>query len=424
MKVTRRFTIGAVAAVLVGSGLAATGIVAVATATPSPTYTACLTTLGGALYNVTTNGTPKCLGKDKTITWSQTGPQGAAGANGASVVTSTGVPSGMCTTGNTDIDVANGDVYTCAASAWGSSVGSIEGPEGPAGSGGGTQCAVTDETTPFTPTATLTDLQTAINDATSGDTLDITGECIGNFTINNGTLTLMGIPSAELNADGSGTVLTVASGAVVTLADLLITGGNSASSTSGGGVYNDGTLTLNGDSQVDNNTGFVGAGINNDGTLTLNGDSQVDNNLSPPTLGAGGGGIFNEGTLTLNGSSQVDGNNTGYGGGIVDYSGTLTLNGSSQVDNNTASTQGGGIYDAIGTVILNNASQVDNNNASVSGGGVAGSGGSAFTLNNDSQVDYNTVPAGDSGGGINSGGTLNGAVSGTNVTGNSPDNID
>lgn len=42
---------------------------------------------GHALYNVATNGTLKCRSRDTTITWNQTGPQGAqqgmTGAPGA-----------------------------------------------------------------------------------------------------------------------------------------------------------------------------------------------------------------------------------------------------------------------------------------------------------------------------------------------------
>lgn len=65
-----------------------------------------------------------------------TGPPGPAGANGSSVVTSSGAPTTGCTTGNTDVDLANGEVYTCTASVWVDSGSSIEGPAGPAGATG------------------------------------------------------------------------------------------------------------------------------------------------------------------------------------------------------------------------------------------------------------------------------------------------
>jgi Collagen triple helix repeat (20 copies) len=67
------------------------------------------------------------------------GPTGSAGANGSSIVTSPGAPSGACTTGDSDIDLANGEVYTCTALAWtdtGSSIQGSQGPQGPQGPSG------------------------------------------------------------------------------------------------------------------------------------------------------------------------------------------------------------------------------------------------------------------------------------------------
>lgn len=80
-----RYLLSATIAVpaLLAGGLLGSGI-AIATESNSVTYSACLSTLGGALYNVTSQGTPHCLGKDKVITWNQTGPQGPQGPTGAS----------------------------------------------------------------------------------------------------------------------------------------------------------------------------------------------------------------------------------------------------------------------------------------------------------------------------------------------------
>ena len=46
------------------------------------------------------------------------GTNGTNGTDGSSVRTSAGVPTGSCTTGDTDIDLANGEVYSCESSAW------------------------------------------------------------------------------------------------------------------------------------------------------------------------------------------------------------------------------------------------------------------------------------------------------------------
>ena len=77
---------------LVGGALVATGV-ATAT-TPTTTYYACLSTTGGLLYNVNSAGVPKCLGKDLTISWSQTGPAGTNGTNGNTILNGTTLPTG------------------------------------------------------------------------------------------------------------------------------------------------------------------------------------------------------------------------------------------------------------------------------------------------------------------------------------------
>jgi predicted outer membrane repeat protein len=220
--------------------------------------------------------------------------------------------------------------------------------------------------------ATYTDLQTALNDATSGDTLQITGECTGNFSTGT-NLTFMGMPNAVLNGNNSGTVLSVGSGASVTITNLLITDGDS------GGIDNSGTVTLNGNTQVDNNTtSYFSGGIwNHSGaTLILNDNAQVNNNSAPQ-----GAGIYNQGTLTLDDDAQVDGNTGGQGGGIYNNSGTVTLNGNAQVDHNSAtayfapsSDEGGGIWNGA-TVNMTGNAQVEGNTASASGGAIFGGGG-------------------------------------------------
>jgi len=79
------------------------------------------------------------------VTWNQTGPagqngtngtagtagtNGTNGTNGSSVVTSTGVPASACNPGDTDVDLATGEVYTCVAGG-----GSIGGDGSGAGAG-------------------------------------------------------------------------------------------------------------------------------------------------------------------------------------------------------------------------------------------------------------------------------------------------
>jgi Collagen triple helix repeat (20 copies) len=64
------------------------------------------------------------------------GTNGTDGANGASVLTSDGVPSGSCTSGDTDIDLSNGEVYSCVSTEWTDSDYSLQGPAGTNGTNG------------------------------------------------------------------------------------------------------------------------------------------------------------------------------------------------------------------------------------------------------------------------------------------------
>jgi hypothetical protein len=119
-------------------------------------------------------------------------------------------------------------------------------------------------------------------------------------------------------------------------------GGNSAV---GGGIYNDGLMTLSG-STVSGNTG---ACIFNDnlGNLTIQSQSSVVNNT---------GFIENYGEMTFSGST-VSGNSASLNGACIYNAGVMTLSGSTVSGNS-----GGGIYnqkDAYLT-IESQSSVVDN----------------------------------------------------------------
>jgi hypothetical protein len=113
MKLTKRIAVAAMVAF--AAGLAAAGV-ATATTTPrATTYTACVTT-GGQLYKVTVNGTPKCSGSDRTITWNAMGPRGYTGPIGPRGKQGPAGPVGPTgTTGYaTTVIVSNGDSGTAS----------------------------------------------------------------------------------------------------------------------------------------------------------------------------------------------------------------------------------------------------------------------------------------------------------------------
>ena len=230
-------------------------------------------------------------------------------------------------------------------------------------------------------------LQAAVDAAMAGDTLKVGGICYGDTTISK-NLTIVGGWVATLNGENNastpGHVVTVPFGVHVTLSGLTITGGYAEE---GGGIYNDGSLTLN-HSPVTGNQAYWGGGILDEaGSVTLNNSTISDN------TGTYGGGIYGEvGSLTLY-NSIISGNRAEEGGGILSFAQSLTLR-NSTVSDNTAIEGSGGLFEEEGSVTLNNSTISDNTAAE--GGGISDEYGS-LTLNN-STISGNRVA--EEGGGI------------------------
>jgi fibronectin-binding autotransporter adhesin len=136
-------------------------------------------------------------------------------------------------------------------------------------------------------------------------------------------LTIIGPSSGGITIDGGGEVpvMVVAPGATVKLDDLTIANGLKLHG-NGGGVHNNGTLTV----------------IN----CTFSGNRTSAGGIH------GGGGIYNDGTLTVTGSTFLNNSansGSGSGGGIFNAGGRLTVNKSTFSSNSAF--QGGGIFDQI-----------------------------------------------------------------------------
>ncbi|MBV9042481.1 MAG: hypothetical protein JOZ68_15870, partial [Acidimicrobiia bacterium] len=161
------------------------------------------------------------------------------------------------------------------------------------------------------PASPPNDLQTALNNATSGETIDISGTCYGHFSVPSGITNLTLVGGATLDGQNSGRVLTIPSGDSVTVRNLTIQHGSAAD---GGGIQNNGTLTLIA-STVTNNTSSTSAGgvANEGGTLTVHASTISSNHAQDGGLG---GGIINDngGTTTVN-DSTISRNTATFGGG-------------------------------------------------------------------------------------------------------------
>ena len=213
-------------------------------------------------------------------------------------------------------------------------------------------------------TADPSALISAISGAASGDTLSLAAGCTYTLSavnnsgyVFNATAGANGLPviSQNLTIEGNGATIlrsqdagtppfrilnigsseTTGGGATVTVSDLTVEGGslptlNGSCPYLGGGIYNDGNLTLADTTIVDDFACGGGGGIYSSHPLTVMDSTFVGNGSQ------GGGGIYNEADMIVE-SSTFSGNtalNAG-GGGAIDNTGQAIM-ASTIVANSTA----------------------------------------------------------------------------------------
>jgi len=205
--------------------------------------------------------------------------------------------------------------------------------------------------------------------------------------------------AVSLNGGGAVQVFDVASGGTLTLDDLTVTHGDTSGF--GGGVQNDGNVTITSSVFSDDSSGDGSGGLFNDGTATISGSTFSENS------GGFGGGIYNAGTITIT-LSTFSGNSSIEGGGGVanDAGGTATIT-DSTFSGGSSTTNGGGLYnDGTATITSSTFSSA----FAHSGGGLMNDV-SGITTVTDSTFSTNT--ANQNGGGLDNDG---GIVSLTNST--------
>jgi hypothetical protein len=241
----------------------------------------------------------------------------------------------------------------------------------------------------------------AINEANANDDTNTIRLAAGTYTLTvadnppNGlpvitsplTITGRGADTTVIERDASAPgfrLLFVAPAGTLTLKQLTLRGG--ATSSSGVGIFNRGTLTL----------------VHT--TVTAN-----------RTLTGDGGGIFNSGTLTLVHSAVTFNRGGLLGGGISTSGGTVTITHSNIASN--LATAVGGLDIRGGTVILR-ATTVMGNFAQGIGGIANGSFGSSAgtVIITESAITQNFSDNGSSPAGIGNGGTM--VITNTTVSGN------
>jgi hypothetical protein len=138
----------------------------------------------------------------------------------------------------------------------------------------------------------------------------------GGGIYNTGTLTVNGGTIGDCTATSGG-------GGIYNTGTLTVNGGTISSCTAatGGGICNTGTLTMSG-GMIGDCTAATGGGVCNTGTLAMSGGT-----ISSCTAASDGGGVYDNGSFSINGSAVVDaGSNDIYltAGTTLSIAGTLT----------------------------------------------------------------------------------------------------
>ena len=176
-----------------------------------------------------------------------------------------------------------------------------------------------------------------------------------------------GVGLTVIDGNGIDRVLHVLSGSV-TISDVTIQGGDSGVRSGGGLRVSSGTVSVSNVEFTGNNAGNNagatrnGGGIWNDGVISLT-DVVIDNNTSS----SGGGGLFNSGTAVLSGVT-ISNNNAiaGNGGGIENIGGGDLTATNVTISGNQAGNRGGGIEN-FSTMTLQNVTITENTGIDGSG---------------------------------------------------------
>lgn len=188
-------------------------------------------------------------------------------------------------------------------------------------------------------------------------------------------------------------VFSVRPGAEFAIERLTVSDGNASGST-GGGIYNEGTLSVTG-STISGNSANAAGGIDSLGTLSVTGSTVSGNSASN-----GGGGLFNyHGVLSVT-DSTISGNSASFGGGIhsnTDLTSSTTTIENSTISGNTATNRGGGFRNFTGLATIRNTTITNNTAPDGSGAGVVSTadtatrtvvGASIIAANSTTDVDY------------------------------------
>ena len=254
----------------------------------------------------------------------------------------------------------------------------------------------------------FSNIQAAIDGATEGDLISLAGEMFTeHFTVDK-SLTIRGVSSNTTilqagTSYGTATnrVMTVTEGSTVTLQNVTVRFGNAPdigfNGNSGGGIFNDGYLTIE-DSRIISNTAFYHGG----GVMSYEqGSLTITNCLIAYNQAESGGGIYSESgsVLVVANSRVIDNQVTEEGGGIDNYD-YSTLHLSNTTISGNSAFYGGGIYQDIESTLTILDSTLTDNVADAAGGGIYSNYKSQANITN---TVFISNTANETGGGAHSG---------------------
>ncbi|MFJ3882935.1 right-handed parallel beta-helix repeat-containing protein [Streptomyces sp. NPDC090077] len=233
----------------------------------------------------------------------------------------------------------------------------------------------------------------------------------GRLTLNN--LTIRDGRSASGGEGGGG--IAAETGTTLTLNSVEVSRNFAGATGPGGGIVSSGALTLR------NSTVSYNISTNNGGGIYTFGTTNISNStITGNTAKDDGGGMDTRGSLTLTGS-RITENAARFGGaGIYAYQLTGTITDTLIRGNSAAENDGGGLYNRDSTLTLERATILANRTLSsgARGGGVGNTSSATLNIRNSSVTNNFSNTA--SGGIFNDGGTVN--LTTTPVTDNYPTN--
>ncbi len=218
------------------------------------------------------------------------------------------------------------------------------------------------------------DIATGVNAQISNLTITrgtaAAGQEDGGGIRNQGNLTLQNvILTGNAAAGAGGAIASFGPTSVLNITNGLMTNNNSSGSTGGGALYTSSTTTITSSEISDNNAAFNGGGIVNSGSGSLSLiTSTVKNNHAGLT--GQGGGLYNTATASLT-RSTISNNTATDGGAVANVNFAMPTSVSlllSTLSTNTASGRGGGLFNATGATANIDDSTITANIASDGGG--------------------------------------------------------